>query len=109
MKIKVSVAIEKELVQRLDRIAGISNESRSQIIEKMIREAIESSEQLAALMANPKAREMLLRQALDPEMLQTFAKAMNEKIDPQTKQNMAEAMERAGLGAQAAKGKKKGK
>lgn len=60
MKCKVSVAIEKALVGRLDGIARTTGESRSQVIERMVREQITGAEQFANLFANPELRSSFL-------------------------------------------------
>jgi hypothetical protein len=109
MKLKVSVAIEKKLVERLDRIAAISGESRSQVIDRMVRDQIETAEQFANLMSNPEARKTLMRQFANPDVLGPMLRAMGEKLGPDTAQKMAEAMESAGVAASKAYKKGKGK
>jgi hypothetical protein len=109
MKIKVSVAIEKKLVERLDKIAGISNESRSQVLERMVKDQIESAEQFANLMANPEARAMLIKQIANPDVLGPMLRAMGDEPTPAMAQKMAEAAERAGHAAEDVMKKGKGK
>jgi hypothetical protein len=97
MKLKVSVAIESELVERLDKIAAITHESRSQVMERMVRDQIMSAEQFANLMANPQARAELIKQFANPEVLGPILRAMGEKQPPKKmRQRMVESVERIG-------------
>ena len=102
-KIKVSVALDRELVERLDGIAGVTNASRSKIIEDMIRDGIATGEQMARLMANPEARKMMLQGFGNPEVLRAVANAMNEKLPPGMEKLMLETLEGAGQAVAEAK------
>jgi metal-responsive CopG/Arc/MetJ family transcriptional regulator len=106
MKIKVSVAIEKALVVRLDKIAAITQQSRSQIVERMIRDDIEGSEQMANLLANPQARAEMIKQFNNPEMMKIFAAAMGDKSSPAVSQKMVETVESLGQDLEKTKNKK---
>ncbi|MEI8196437.1 MAG: hypothetical protein WCI73_11050 [Phycisphaerae bacterium] len=96
MKMKVSVAIDDELLRRLDRIRDISRESRSQILDRMIRESIEGAEQFANMLANPKVREEMVKVFANPQIMQSFALAMGDKPSAVTSQKMVEAVESIG-------------
>ena len=109
MKIKVSVAIEKKLVDRLDKIAAITGESRSQVIDRMVKDQIESVEQFANLMANPEARAALVKQFANPAVLGPMLRAMGEEPTPTLAKDMAETAVRIGSGVENVKTKGKGK
>jgi len=109
MKIKVSVAIEKKLVERLDKIAAINGESRSQLIDRMVKEQIAMAEQFANLMANPEARAAMLKEFANPKVLNPILRSMGEKPTPALSKEIHETAERIGIGAGGVKTKGKGK
>jgi hypothetical protein len=109
MKLKVSVAIEAELVDRLDKIASVSHESRSQVIERMVRDQIMAAEQFATLMANPQARMDLMKHFADPAVMNPMLRAFGEKQpNKKIRQKMIETVERMGAAVEDVK-KGKGK
>lgn len=56
MKVKVSVALEKSLVARVDRVADAIGAKRSGLVQKWIERQIEEAELLAGLYGNDALR-----------------------------------------------------
>lgn len=95
-KIKVSVALDRELVVRLDGIAKVTNASRSKVIDQLLREGIEGSEQMAKLMADPETRRVVIESFSKPGFLQSVANAMGQKLPAGAERILSETMEETG-------------
>jgi hypothetical protein len=106
MKLKVSVAIERGLIDRLDKIAGVTHASRSQVIERMLLEQIAAAECFANVMANPEARDVFLKEFMKSDIAGPILRGLGHMGDKAERE--AVALEGEGYG-KAVESAKKGK
>jgi predicted DNA-binding protein len=80
--IGTSIRLDEKLVQRLDALAELRAESRSALIERILKNGVDDEEELwRALKHNPLYREVA-RLLLKPDVAMAVARAVGEKLDP---------------------------
>jgi metal-responsive CopG/Arc/MetJ family transcriptional regulator len=90
-KTAIAVTIAPELLARVDRVAESREESRSAVMERMLRNQIQEEETLVNQLANPALRETMAYIAESPKLLKALAFAMGEHLPK-------EEIERVGSG-----------
>jgi hypothetical protein len=92
MRLKTSISLEESVLQRLSRIADLTHQSRSEVIEQMILENLDFKEQFALALADPAGRRLLEKQLADPELMRVVAAMAGKKKLPET-QRLVERFE----------------
>lgn len=91
-KIKISVAMDKELVDRLDRIAEHQRWSRSQLIDVYVRDGIAKSEGMFKIMADPLLREKFTKLLSDPGVLRGVLEAAGKPPSDEEMERVSSGM-----------------
>lgn len=80
-RLQVSVALDRDLLAKIDRIAAALNQSRSQTLHDLLADVIESAEQQAKLISNPTVMSAFQKALSAPGVLAAMGKAMGEELD----------------------------
>lgn len=112
--IPVTITIERELLTIIDNLSDAQNMTRSQFIERQIRNGIESEKTMVAFFANPKMATGFAKLFQDPDMLKSMGKAMQEEVTEKQLEQFSRGISTLGEQAETAldsnkkgKGKKK--
>lgn len=80
--IGTSIRLDEDLVKRLDALAELRAESRSALIERILKNGVDDEEQFWRVLAkNPLYREVS-RLLLKPHVAMALAKSVGEQLDP---------------------------
>jgi hypothetical protein len=78
--IPVTITVEKGLLETIDSLADAQNLTRSQFIERQVRNGIEQEKTTVAMLANPELAKLVSKAFGTPEALRSFGKAMQEEV-----------------------------
>jgi hypothetical protein len=78
--VPVTITIERELLKIVDNLADAQNLTRSQFIERQIRNGIEQEKFSVAMMANPEVAKMLAKVFGSPEALRMVGAAVEAEV-----------------------------
>lgn len=79
--IGTSIRLDEDLVKRLDALAELRAESRSALIERILKNGVDEEEQFWKAQDNPVYREVS-RLLLKPAVAMAMAKIVGEQVDP---------------------------
>lgn len=79
-KIKLSVSITHELVKRLDRIAKAAGQSRSAMIERLIRDGVDDAETAVQAFTDPLLLQAFAGAFGNRDVLKAMASAVHEEM-----------------------------
>jgi predicted transcriptional regulator len=92
-KISVTVALDPRLVKRIDRIAGVKNVSRSELVTSLIQEGIDDEETTAAALSNPTILNALVGAFGQPEVMRAMMNQMRQDVTDEQLGLFSKAME----------------
>lgn len=87
----ISFTIDEDLLARLDRVAELRGESRTDIIERAIRNDLPEQEAMLESVANPLRREFVDKVLASPQLLRAIANIVNEKLPEDWEERAAKA------------------
>lgn len=103
-----SLSFDPQLLAQIDRLCKAQNLSRSQLMERWVREKVMGETQAVALMANPVVSELVVKTFGNPAFLEQLAKALGERLPENALPLFHEAVQGVARSAQiAAAGDKK--
>lgn len=95
-KSKVTIAVDPDVLRRVDRMADAQRLSRSAMIQRACEEMLEGSEGLVKAFSNPLIRDALLGAFKDREVLRQMAASMGQKLSDRQLDLFAKGLEAAG-------------
>lgn len=101
-KSKVAITIDPDLLQRIDAVADLRGQSRSSVIERIIRNEIEAEEEFVEDMDSPVMQTILGVILNTPGVTETIARVVGNNMN---KEQLAEM--KKGLKEQVARGKER--
>lgn len=81
-KLKISISIGPKLLRRLDAVADARQQSRSEIIERLVSRGLKSEESLLEDMESPLNRAIVSVLTSSPHLLGGLAKLIGEELEP---------------------------
>lgn len=79
-KTVATVRLSPQLLERVDQVAGDRGESRSDVLERIITNGIDSEEQFITAMENPVTRTIIDQFARSPRLVSMIAKMVGEQM-----------------------------
>lgn len=110
-KITMTVAIDPQLKQRVDRLSKMIGMSRSKVIADLLADAVESNETSLKMAADPVVMNAFMRALGEPGVMRGLAAAVRADLSDDQMRLFEQALEKSGLGPRPAavkKVKKKG-
>lgn len=101
-KAKIAITIDPHLLQRIDAVADLRGQSRSAVIERVIRNEIDAEEEFVEDMESPVMQTILSVILNTPGVTETIAKVVGNNMN---KEQLAEM--KKGLKEQVARGKER--
>lgn len=90
----ISISLEPDLIERVDRIAEARGETRTDVIERAILNALDGEEKLLHRLENPVFREVVTRLMAQPEVLDAIGAVVSERISLSEMERMRAAAPR---------------
>lgn len=90
----ISISLEPALIERVDRIAEARGETRTDVIERAILNALDGEEKFLERLENPVFREVVTRLMAQPEVLDAIGAVVSERISPTDMERMKAAAPR---------------
>ncbi|MCA9305011.1 MAG: ribbon-helix-helix protein, CopG family [Phycisphaerales bacterium] len=87
----ISFTIDEDLLARLDRVAELRGETRTDVIERALRNDLPEQESMLESVANPLKREFVDRVLASPQLLRAIASVVNEKLPDDFEERAAKA------------------
>lgn len=79
-KVILSVAVDPELVKLLSELAESQNMSRSQLVQRVLQQAVEQERATVAILGHPVLGPMMTRLFGTPDFLKTLVEAMGQQL-----------------------------
>ncbi len=79
-KAKVTVALDREVLRRVDAVAGARGDSRSSVIERMLCNGIGDEEKFLRAMENPVTRAVTQAVTSSPWLIEKIARLVGEEV-----------------------------
>ena len=77
VKVRVTVTIDEELLERIDQVSKATRENRSALIERLLRESVTEEE----MMMDPRFRDLFVRAVASPEVVESLAGVLEKVLD----------------------------
>lgn len=103
-KSKIAITIDSKLLERVDHVAEERGQSRSSVIERLVRNEIKSEEKFVKEMESPIHRAILGVMINTPGVVEVMAKLVQDNMSPTDAEEIKQ-----GLQKQAARGKERSK
>lgn len=89
----ISFRIPQDLLTRIDNIAGAKGDSRTQVIEELLRDSIEHEEQLVRAMTDPIVGPAILSALAKPEVMRALTSSLRQDLTDEQLQLFQRATE----------------
>lgn len=80
LKVTASFSVDPDLLKQVDDLADAQSLSRSQLLEKWMKQAVEQEKQAAAVLSNPVLLEGFAKAFSAPGILKEMAKALGDEL-----------------------------
>ncbi|MCA9280714.1 MAG: ribbon-helix-helix protein, CopG family [Phycisphaeraceae bacterium] len=91
LKERITVTVDPETLARLDEVARLRKESRSSVLDRIVRNGLDAEEELLGSFENPALRELQARMMESPRVLRALAALAREEMSDEQLQKIAEA------------------
>lgn len=104
-KLKVSIALTRDVVKRLDRLARAQSRSRSSIVQSFVLDGLDGAEMFVKAFSDPTVSAAFVQAFGDRDVLRSMTSAMREQMTDDQMDLFSETLR--GLSVEAGKKKKK--
>ncbi len=101
--------MDESILDRVDRVAELRREGRSEVLERMVRNGIESEEELLDVMGRPVVGAVVKELMKMPGFWETIGKAVGDNVPPEKWKQLAEKADLLREAGQRRRAEKKGK
>jgi metal-responsive CopG/Arc/MetJ family transcriptional regulator len=89
-KVRITITIDEDLLESIDRIAGKLKENRSSLIERFLRGAVAEEE----MMLSPMVRHMLSSAMASPQVVESLRGALRNEMEERHYNVVADKLDR---------------
>lgn len=87
-KQKIAISIDADLLEKIDQVAEARGDARSTLIERMLKDGIESEMRFVKQMESPVYRALMGALTSSPKVFEVLADLAMEKITPEQAQEL---------------------
>jgi len=91
-KHKIAITIDSDVLGDVDRVAKAEARSRSEIIERAVREHIGVPVEMAKALGNPVVAQAMMEAFGNPDVIRAIAAAMGEKVSKSEVEGVSRAV-----------------
>ena len=77
VKVRITITIDEDLLERIDRISEVKRENRSALIERLLLECVTEEE----MMVDPIVRDLLRSAMASPQVTESLTEALRNVMD----------------------------
>ena len=111
-KERITITLDHDVLADIDHIAELRSESRSAVMERILRNGIEDENKFLDQLSNPIIRELTTRLAQSPQLIEAISRVVGEQVSQDDLDRYAEAgprLKEAGRKRQSERKAKRGK